>query len=65
MGRIKTALIKRVAIKTYKDHGDRFGDDFEGNKKIASEFVDFHSKKLRNVIAGYITRMVEQHKKNK
>ncbi len=63
MGRIKTSLIKRVAIKTYQDHGDKFGVDFNSNKNIASEFVDFPSKKLRNVITGYITRMVKQNKK--
>ncbi|MBS3153241.1 30S ribosomal protein S17e [Candidatus Woesearchaeota archaeon] len=65
MGRVKTALIKRIALKTCKDYPDKFGEDFGNNKKIASEFVDFPSKKLRNVITGYITRIVKQRKKNK
>jgi len=62
MGRVKTALIKRIALKTCKDYPDKFGEDFGNNKKIASEFVDFPSKKLRNVIAGYITKLVKQSK---
>ncbi len=60
MGRIKTQLIKRVSIKLVKEHRHEFKDNFEENKGIVEKFADIPSKKLRNVIAGYVTRLVKQ-----
>ena len=60
MGRIKTTLTKRTAIKLFKDHKKEFTKDFDKNKLKVSEFADIPSKKLRNIIAGYITRLVKQ-----
>ncbi len=57
MGRIKTALIKRIATELYTKHPDKFTNDFEQNKKLVEELTIITSKKLRNTIAGYITRM--------
>lgn len=62
MGRIKTTLIKRTAKKLIKENKDKFKKDFEENKKIIAEVADIPSKKLRNVIAGYITRLIKQQK---
>jgi len=41
---------------------DRFKDNFEENKKLIAEVAEVHSKKLRNVIAGYLTRLVKVQK---
>ena len=41
-------------------HKDRFTKDVEQNKKVTNELVDLESKKLRNIIAGYLTRMVKK-----
>ena len=62
MGRIKTTLIKRTAIKLFNNYRDRFKPDFDKNKKIVMELAKVPSKKLRNTIAGYITRLVKQQK---
>jgi len=62
MGRIKTTLVKRTAKKLISNHKDKFHKDFEKNKKIIKDFADIPSKKLRNVIAGYITRLMKQSK---
>lgn len=62
MGRIKNAQIKRVTNKLIELYGDRFQVDFESNKKIVDEFTEVRSKKLRNVIAGYITRLTKEKK---
>lgn len=62
MGRIKTTLIKRTAKKLFANHGNGLHEDFEKNKKAIKDFVDIPSKKLRNVIAGYITRLKKQSK---
>lgn len=58
MGRIKTKLIKRITLKLVAEHRDEFKKDFKQNKEIVKEFADIPSKKLRNIIAGYATRLV-------
>ncbi|MCK4670361.1 MAG: 30S ribosomal protein S17e [Nanoarchaeota archaeon] len=58
MGRIKTKLIKRVTRKLYNAHSQDFKATFEENKGLVTKFADIPSKKLRNIIAGYVTRMV-------
>lgn len=60
MGRIKTTLIKRTALKLFEQHKKEFKADFNENKKLVEGFADIPSKKLKNVIAGYITRLVKQ-----
>jgi small subunit ribosomal protein S17e len=62
MGRIKTMLIKRTVNKLIARYPDRFKDDFEENKKLVAEVAEIHSKKLRNVIAGYLARLVKMQK---
>jgi len=57
MGRIKTKLIKRVTHQIISEHPDKFKKDFKENKGLVSEVADIKSKKLRNVIAGYVTRL--------
>ena len=64
MGRIKTKLIKRVGIKLYKEQGDQFSENFGENKKKVSQFAEVQSKKLRNIIAGYVTRLSRSKKHN-
>ncbi len=57
MGRIKTQLIKRVTKELFSKHSKEFKKDFQENKKLVEKFADIPSKKLRNIIAGYITRL--------
>ena len=57
MGRIKTMLIKRVTNDMFSEHADRFTTDFEKNKSVVEEVADVPSKKIRNIIAGYATRL--------
>ena len=59
MGRIKTQQIKRVTMQLIKEHGSEFKKDFNKNKELVEQFVDIKSKKLRNVIAGYVTRLTK------
>lgn len=59
MGRIKTKLIKRVSLRLIKDHEADLKKEFNENKKLLSKFVDIPSKKVRNVIAGYVTRLLK------
>jgi len=58
MGRIKSILIKRTAEKLMQEQ--EFSDNFEENKKILGESMP--SKRIRNIIAGYITRLKKKGK---
>jgi small subunit ribosomal protein S17e len=60
MGRIKTQLVKRIAIKLFKENPETFKKDFSENKKLLEGVIEVNSKKLRNIIAGYLTRLVKQ-----
>lgn len=57
MGRIKTMLIKRVTNQLMDEHAEVFTTDFEKNKVLVEEHANIPSKKIRNVIAGYTTRL--------
>ncbi|MBS3102104.1 30S ribosomal protein S17e [Candidatus Woesearchaeota archaeon] len=58
MGRVKTQLAKRVSRQLVKQHRSEFKDNFNDNKALISQFTNVKSKKIRNVIAGYVTRIV-------
>ncbi|MBI2670537.1 30S ribosomal protein S17e [Candidatus Woesearchaeota archaeon] len=60
MGRIKTTLTKRTAIAIFNSNPKAFKEDFESNKKIVSSMIETSSKKLRNIIAGYVTRLAQK-----
>jgi len=62
MGRIKTQLVKRTTLALYRDNKDDFKKNFKENKQLVEELADFPSKKIRNVVAGYITRMKKTDK---
>ena len=47
-------------MKIFKLHRDEFKPEFEENKEIVTKFADIPSKKIRNIIAGYVTRLVKQ-----
>ena len=63
MGRIKTKLVKRTGEELVKSNGDMFSQNFEDNKKSLPNIASINSKKLRNVIAGYIIRLVKRKQK--
>lgn len=54
MGKIKSKLIKRSAEELVK-RGVEFSKDFEKNKKILGN-TTMPSKKIRNQVAGYLTK---------
>lgn len=47
--------IKRISTELLQKHSDRFGVDFDANKKAINELATVRSKVLRNELAGYIT----------
>ena len=62
MGRIKTQLIKRTTEQLLAKYPGQFTEDFIANKELVNKFVSVYSTKLRNTIAGYLTRLVRVRK---
>jgi len=50
--------VKKIARELVKRYPDKFTTDFEDNKKLVETLVKMSSTKLRNRIAGYITRLI-------
>jgi small subunit ribosomal protein S17e len=57
LGRIKTKKIKRNTQKIYSENSDKITNDYSKNKEIINQKYKISSKKLRNTIAGYCTRL--------
>ena len=62
MGRIKTKLIKRNVKELIQIYPNKFSEDFNDNKKMIMETTELNSKKLRNIMAGYMARLVRNKK---
>ena len=56
MGNIRPSFVKIWALRLIELYPDQFTDDFDANKHLVSEFSDVDNKRMRNWIAGYITR---------
>tara|TARA_Y100000310_G_C20609004_1_gene777008 strand:+ start:98 stop:349 length:252 start_codon:yes stop_codon:yes gene_type:complete len=61
MGRIKTTLVKRTARQLVEKTPESFGKEFEKNKKALGHVLP--SKRMRNMVAGYVTRINRNTKK--
>jgi len=59
MGRIKTKLTKRLTFDVIKQAKERLTTNFDENKVIVGELLAEASKKTRNTIAGYATRLMK------
>jgi len=60
MGRIKLQLTKRTSKRLLKEHREDFKEDFEQNKKIVGQYVYIPNKKIRNTVAGHITKLMKK-----
>jgi small subunit ribosomal protein S17e len=58
LGNVRIDLIKRTAKELVRRFPDRFSNSFEENKKSVASLVNGGSVKVRNKIAGYITRFL-------
>jgi small subunit ribosomal protein S17e len=57
LGKVRTETVKRVSRELLRKYPDRFAGDFESDKAVVNELVLTSSKRLRNRIAGYVTRL--------
>jgi len=58
LGKVRPERVKRSARELMSRFPNRFTADFEENKRIVKELTETSSSKLRNRIAGYITRLI-------
>ena len=62
MGRIKTIFVKRVGRELFEANPDRFTSDYAHNKDAVRDLTEVSSRKILNVVAGYITSLKKQKK---
>ncbi len=59
MGKVRTEMVKRLTIQLIDKYPKSFNIEFDHNKKFLTELNIGVSKKMRNKIAGYVTRVVK------
>lgn len=57
VGKVRTELVKRLSVELVEKYPRSFSPDFEQNKQFLREIGLEVSKKLRNRIAGYVSRI--------
>jgi small subunit ribosomal protein S17e len=55
---IKPTYIKALGLEMLSSYGPRFSKDFDENKQIVTEVSTVESKRVRNRVAGFITRKI-------
>ena len=58
MGKVKTEQIKRVGKELMARFPDKFSSNFEDNKHAVNALTQGATTRVRNQIAGYITRVL-------
>jgi small subunit ribosomal protein S17e len=57
LGKVRTDTIKRTSRELIRRFPERFTGNFESDKEAVNELVTAQSKRMRNRIAGYVTRL--------
>ncbi len=57
LGKVRTETVKRVSRELIRRFPERFTGNFESDKEAVNQLVLTQSKRLRNRIAGYVTRL--------
>lgn len=58
LGKVRPEHVKNVARELIELYPGKFTTDFQTNKKVVESLAQIPSTKLRNRIAGYITRLI-------
>jgi len=62
---VRTEQIKRTAKELIKRYHEKFSGDFENNKHLVNSLVQGGTPKVKNQIAGYITRSLAAESKER
>lgn len=63
MGKVRIGKVKSISNELALKYSNVFTTDFEENKKLVQQYTDITSKRLKNRVAGYITRLKVNEKK--
>ena len=58
MGQVKNLAIKNMARNLIEQFPDKFTTNYDKNKETMDKLVTVESKKIRNMIAGYVVHLV-------
>jgi small subunit ribosomal protein S17e len=58
LGKVRPENVKKVSRELVERYPDRFSTDFQTNKKALDTLIQVYSPKLKNRIAGYVTRLL-------
>ena len=58
MGKVRTEKVKKVARELVLRYPDKFSADFKNNQELVKSLAVVSTARLRNRIAGYITRLL-------
>jgi len=64
MGRIKSIAVKTLADELIRARAGSFTTDFLKNKQALNQIRPIKSKKVKNVLAGYITKKMKSVEKS-
>ena len=57
MGKVRIAAVKKVARELVERYPDKFTTNYDSNKTVLADLVDAKTKRLRNRVVGYVTRL--------
>lgn len=57
LGKVRTERVKKIARELIRLNPEKFNNDFQNNKEMVNALAHTSSVKLRNRIAGYVTRL--------
>jgi len=60
MGRVRTKTVKKSARQIIEKYYSKLTLDFQINKKVCDEIAVLPSKRMRNKISGYVTKLMKR-----
>lgn len=64
MGKVKTEQVKRIGKELMERFPGKFTTNFDENKRLVNSLTRGTTTRVRNQIAGYITRTISLTKAN-
>jgi len=58
LGNVRPEQVKRIARELVRLYADKFTTNFNDNKKAIQSLTNISSTRLRNRVAGYVTRLL-------
>ena len=65
MGRVRARLVKRVAKEIVMKYRNILTTDFQKNKEVLADKLVCSSKRLRNIIIGYVTHLIRMEEERR